>query len=98
MYTVFVDAMTTLHNSQLLMNIVIHFLSQISDINTETLFGNIAEVTRLSGDFLTSLEESSRNEAAVGGVFMTYSSRLREVYAGYCRNHDSAAALLEKVQ
>ena len=70
---------------------------QISDINTETLFGNIAEVTRLSGDFLTSLEESSRNEEAVGGVFMSYSSRLREVYAGYCRNHDSAAAMLEKV-
>ena len=62
------------------------------------MFGNIAEVTRLSGDFLTALEESSRNEEAVGGVFMTYSSRLREVYAVYCRNHDTAAALLEKVR
>ena len=57
----------------------------------------MAEVTRLSGDFLTALEESSRNEAAVGGVFMENSSKLREVYAIYCRNHDSAAALLEKV-
>ena len=78
------------------MNYVIH-TSQISDINAETLFGNIAEVTQLSGDFLTALEESSRNNEAVGGVFMTHSSRLREVYAGYCRNHDTAAALLEKV-
>ena len=80
------------------MNFIMHFTSQISDINTETLFGNMAEVTRLSCDFLTSLEESSRNEEAVGGVFMSYSSRLREVYAEYCRNHDSAAALLEKVE
>ena len=57
----------------------------------------MAEVTQLSGDFLTALEESIRNEEAVGGVFMNLSSRLREVYAVYCRNHDSAAALLEKV-
>ena len=70
---------------------------QIPEVNTETLFGNIAEVTRLSRDFLTALEESSRNEEAMGGVFMKHSSRLKDVYAVYCRNHDSAAALLEKV-
>lgn len=74
---------------------IVHF--QIPDINTETLFGNMIEVTQLSCDLLTALEESSRNEEAVGMVFMSHSSRLREVYAVYCRNHDSAAALLEKV-
>ena len=79
-------------------SVTIFVTSQIPEINTEVLFGNITEVTRLSCDFLTALEESSRNEEAVGGVFMSHSTRLREVYAVYCRNHDTAAALLEKVR
>ena len=71
--------------------------SQVPDINTDILFGNLFDVTRLSCDFLTALEDSCRNQQAVGEVFVTFAPKLRDVYAAYCRNHDTASAILEKV-
>ena len=57
------------------------------------------EVTALSGDFLQALEEACQEgkQAAIGGVFVTFAPKMKSVYAVYCGNHDSAAALHEKV-
>ena len=63
----------------------------------ELLFGNLEDVAVMSGDFLAALEESDQDQQSVGGVFVTFAPRLRDVYAIYCRNHDGAAAVLEKV-
>lgn len=70
------------------------------DIQADILFGNIEEVTELSGDFLLALEEACQNikQAQVGGVFVTFAPRIKSVYGVYCRNHDSASALYEKVR
>lgn len=62
------------------------------------LFGNMEEVAELSGDFLRALEEACKEkQAPVGAVFVTFAPRVKSVYGVYCRNHDNAAALYEKV-
>lgn len=61
----------------------------------ELLFGNLEDVAITSGDFLAALENQDHH--SVGGVFVTFAPRLRDVYAIYCRNHDGAATVLEKV-
>ena len=50
----------------------------------------------LSGELVTALEDANE-ERGVGVVFPEFSSRLKEVYGVYCRNHDHASQLLEKV-
>ncbi len=69
----------------------------MSDINSDVLFGNLEEVARLSGDLLSALEETCQGQQLVGDVFVTFAPRLRDTYGMYCRNHDGAAAILEKV-
>ncbi len=66
----------------------------MSEINSELLFGNLDEVASLSKDLLSALEEG---KPLVGGVFVTFAPRLRDTYGMYCRNHDVAASILEKV-
>lgn len=63
------------------------------------LFANMVEVTELSGEFLLALEEACQDkQTPVGGVFMTFAPRMRGVYGAYCRSHDTATALYEKVR
>ena len=65
----------------------------------DVLFGNMEEVTRLSGEFLLALEEAyTTKQAPVGSVFVTFAPRIRDVYGVYCRSHDNASALYEKVR
>lgn len=56
-------------------------------------------MTELSGEFLRALEEvcQDKKQVQVGGVFVTFAPRIKRVYGAYCRNHDSASALYEKV-
>lgn len=69
------------------------------EIQADVLFGNMEEVTKLSGEFLQALEEACEDkQASVGGVFMKFASRMRTVYGTYCRGQDNAAALYEKVR
>ena len=79
------------------MFVIPHFCSQVPDINTEILFGNIEEVTHVSQRFLDALQDACTKEQMVGEVFVTFAPEMRGVYAVYCRNHDNAAGLLEKV-
>lgn len=70
---------------------------QIREVNSELLFGNLNEVTCVSHDLLTSLREACETEEKVGRVFVKFGPRLRTAYAAYCRNHDTASSLAEKV-
>ena len=64
----------------------------------EVLFGNMEEVTQLSGEFLSALEKVCQDkQPSVGGVFMTFAPKMRGVYGAYCRNNDTSSALYEKV-
>ena len=75
---------------------------QIREVNTELLFGNLCEVTCVSHDLLVALRDMCREEGEeeekVGAVFVRFGPRLRATYATYCRNHDIASSLVEKVQ
>lgn len=74
-------------------------VAQIPGIQADVLVGNLEEVTELSGKFLQALEEAcqDKKQVLVGGVFVTFAPRIKRVYGAYCRNHDSACALYEKV-
>ena len=72
-------------------------LSQVPDINIDSLFCNVEEVASVSGEFLTALQGACREHEMVGKVFVTFAPQIRDVYAVYCRNHDTAAIMLEKV-
>ena len=72
-------------------------------MNSELLFGNLREVTCVSHDLMEALkgvcpsEEGRGGEERVGEVFVNFGPRLRAAYASYCRNHDNASSLVEKV-
>lgn len=73
---------------------------QVPDIQDDILFGNMEEVTSLSGEFLQALETTCQEggkQAAIGSVFVTFAPKMKNVYAVYCGNHDNAATLYEKV-
>ena len=71
--------------------------------NYESIFCNIEEVAELSGRLAEALKSAggaeSTNEGAgsVGGVFKQFSAEIGDVYGTYCKGHDSASQLLEKV-
>lgn len=52
----------------------------------------------MSHDLLRSLDEACKNGENVGGVFVKFGPKLKSTYAVYCRSHDTASALLEKVR
>ena len=74
-----------------------HPIPQIKEVNSELLFGNLREVTCVSRDLLEALRETCSGEEKVGEVFVIFGPRLRSIYASYCRNHDNASSLVEKV-
>ena len=74
-----------------------HTHAQVPDFSIDVVFGNIAEVATLSGEFLAELQKVCKEEKTVGKVFVMFAVRLRDVYSLYCRNHDTAVATLEKV-
>ncbi len=71
---------------------------KVPGINTDILFGNMEDIVRVSRRLLHAMEGACTEQQMVGEVFMTFAPQMREVYAVYCRNHDSAAALVEKVK
>jgi len=77
--------------------------SQVASVQVDSLFGCMPEVLQLSQDLLGELalvcggEEDSK-KARVGGVFVSFAPKMKEVFGNYCRNHDAASALYEKVR
>ena len=51
----------------------------------------------MSHDLLEALRGTCAEEEKVGEVFVRFGPRLRSAYAAYCRNHDTASSLVEKV-
>ena len=88
------------------------FLLQWTEIKWEVIFSNLEELEKVSGELHTALtktqkkeqeeeeegEEDTGGENGVGKVFQTFAPRLRDVYAPYCRNHEQACAVMEKVR
>ena len=73
---------------------------QVDGVQVDCLFGNMREVSDLSKEFLEELELYSgedTKQARVGGVFISYAPRMKDVFGTYCHNHDTASALYEKV-
>ena len=52
----------------------------------------------MSHDLLRSLDEVCKNGENVGRVFVKFGPKLKSTYAVYCRSHDTASSLLEKVR
>ena len=72
---------------------------KVEGLQVDLLFGNITEVMDLSGTFLAALKNCSEDkQIGIGLIFTTYATRMKDVYGLYCRNHDIASALYEKVQ
>ena len=71
--------------------------------NYESIFCNIEEVADLSGRLAKALksaggtESTSEGAGSVGVIFKQFTAQIRDVYATYCKGHDSASQLLEKV-
>ena len=68
----------------------------------EDLFGNIEELAEVSSRLSMALqkvreEESWTESENIGSVLQSFAPQLLQVYGPYCRNHDSALQLLEKV-
>ena len=70
---------------------------QVREINSELLFGNLHEITCVSRDLLTALRGTCEDEEKVGAVFVKFGAQMRSSYAIYCRSHDTASSLAEKV-
>lgn len=51
----------------------------------------------MSHDMVRALREACQAEEKVGAVFVRFGPRLRSSYAVYCRSHDMASSLVEKV-
>ncbi|XP_077978836.1 uncharacterized protein LOC144434256 [Glandiceps talaboti] len=71
-------------------------------VELDILFGNVEQVIDVSERFLENLEDSVASKPAedqlTGMCFINYSKELEDVYSQYCRNHDDAIALLEKLK
>ena len=53
----------------------------------------------MSRDLLQALRVTcDEGEERVGAVFVKFGPRLRTTYGAYCRNHDNASSLVEKVR
>ncbi|KAK3591896.1 hypothetical protein CHS0354_005105 [Potamilus streckersoni] len=73
---------------------------KLTDIDTESLFGNIEEVADVSQKLLTKLEDAVNGkdfaQQMIGPCFIVMAEDMKLVYAPYCRNHDEVIELIEK--
>nr|CAB3239231.1 dynamin-binding protein-like [Phallusia mammillata] len=67
------------------------------DVNIDVLFGNIEQIRDFSSKLLASLKEENQI-SNVGAIFIKHIPEMKEVYKMYCRNHDDATAMLEKIE
>ncbi|XP_025080304.1 rho guanine nucleotide exchange factor 7-like isoform X4 [Pomacea canaliculata] len=62
------------------------------------LIGNLEEIITFQQSFLSALEECEKLplvQRRIGGLFMQYASRLKELYLMYCANHPRAVSVLQ---
>ena len=61
------------------------------------MFSNIEELIQVSDQLIKSLEGDDECSVDVGLIFKEIAPEIREKYGTYCRNHEHASQLLEKV-
>uniref|UniRef100_K1QVA2 Rho guanine nucleotide exchange factor 7 n=1 Tax=Magallana gigas TaxID=29159 RepID=K1QVA2_MAGGI len=62
------------------------------------LIGNLEEILAFQNTFLSAIEECMKqppHQRRVGGVFLKYAPRVKELYMAYSANHPQAAAILQ---
>lgn len=62
------------------------------------LIGNLEEIICFQQAFLAAIEECEKlplTQRRVGGLFMQYAPRLKELYLTYCANHPCAVSVLQ---
>uniref|UniRef100_A0A0B7BCF0 DH domain-containing protein n=2 Tax=Arion vulgaris TaxID=1028688 RepID=A0A0B7BCF0_9EUPU len=63
------------------------------------LVGNSEEIIAFQQSFLAALEECEKLPSVqrrVGGIFMQFAPRVKELYSDYCANHPKAVSVLQK--
>lgn len=63
------------------------------------LIGNLDEIIPFQQSFLEALENCEKLPSAqrrIGGIFMQFAVRFRELYSAYCSNHPKAVSVLQK--
>lgn len=70
----------------------------LSPVDFSTLIGNLEEIITFQQTFLAALEECEKLplvQRRVGGLFMQFAPRLKELYLTYCANHPRAVSVLQ---
>ncbi|XP_061185592.1 rho guanine nucleotide exchange factor 7-like isoform X9 [Saccostrea echinata] len=76
----------------------IHNSSILTPTEYSQLIGNIEEIISFQNTFLLAIEECMKqppHQRRVGGVFLKYAPRVKELYMAYSANHPQAAAILQ---
>ncbi|XP_065924044.1 rho guanine nucleotide exchange factor 7 isoform X11 [Magallana gigas] len=79
----------------------IHNSSILTPTEYSQLIGNLEEILAFQNTFLSAIEECMNNcrqpphQRRVGGVFLKYAPRVKELYMAYSANHPQAAAILQ---
>ncbi|BFZ00486.1 hypothetical protein BsWGS_03524 [Bradybaena similaris] len=63
------------------------------------LVGNVEEIIAFQQSFLAALEECEKlpsSQRRIGGIFMEFAPRVKELYSTYCANHPKAVSVLQK--
>ncbi|KAK3754606.1 hypothetical protein QZH41_019967, partial [Actinostola sp. cb2023] len=70
-------------------------------VESDILFGNMKSVVDMSSKLLNSFEKAVQgkdaDEQELGKCFVDTADEIEGIYAQYCRNHDDAIGLLEKL-
>ncbi|XP_062602715.1 rho guanine nucleotide exchange factor 7-like isoform X4 [Saccostrea cucullata] len=76
----------------------IHNSSILTPTEYAQLIGNIEDIISFQNTFLLAIEECMKqppHQRRVGGVFLKYAPRVKELYMAYSANHPQAAAILQ---
>nr|XP_034330134.1 rho guanine nucleotide exchange factor 7 isoform X15 [Crassostrea gigas] len=76
----------------------IHNSSILTPTEYSQLIGNLEEILAFQNTFLSAIEECMKqppHQRRVGGVFLKYAPRVKELYMAYSANHPQAAAILQ---
>ncbi|XP_022339128.1 rho guanine nucleotide exchange factor 7-like isoform X10 [Crassostrea virginica] len=75
-----------------------HNSSILTPTEYSELIGNLEEILAFQNTFLSAIEECMKqtpHQRRVGGVFLKYAPRVKELYMAYSANHPKAAAILQ---
>ncbi|XP_048744670.1 rho guanine nucleotide exchange factor 7-like isoform X7 [Ostrea edulis] len=76
----------------------IHNSSILTATEYSQLIGNLEEILAFQNTFLSAIEECMKqtpHHRRVGGVFLKYAPRMKELYMSYSANHPKGAAILQ---